>query len=107
VIETHGSAPVVDWFATSATLGLVFCIWHTWHYDGWRYVYPSFGFGSASQRGETDDRCFVFKKTDWFRTTMIWVHLVGLIFFVISRWMDVHVVYQEVSPFVMVNMRSL
>jgi hypothetical protein len=28
---------------------------------------------------------------------MIWVHLVGLLFFVASKWMDVHVVYQEVS----------
>jgi len=27
---------------------------------------------------------------------MIWVHLVGLLFFVTSKWMDVHVVYQEV-----------
>jgi hypothetical protein len=29
---------------------------------------------------------------------MIWVHLVGLLFFVSSKWMDVHVVYQEVCP---------
>jgi len=47
---------------------------------------------------DSDDRCFVFKRADWFRTLMIWVHLVGLLFFVASKWMDVHVVYQEVCP---------
>jgi hypothetical protein len=29
---------------------------------------------------------------------MVWVHLIGLIFLTVSQWMDVHVIYQEVSP---------
>lgn len=30
------SPPVVDWFATSSTLSLIFMAWHTWNYDRWR-----------------------------------------------------------------------
>ena len=39
----------------------------------------------------------VYRQEDWFRTIILYVHLVGLSFFVASQWMDVHVVYQQVS----------
>ena len=37
--HANSSGPVVDWFATSSSLGFVFCVWHTWHYDRWRSVF--------------------------------------------------------------------
>jgi len=54
-------------------------------------------FCPAQHKARTEDRCFIFKRADWFRSLMIWVHLIGLLFLVTSRWMDVHVVYQDVS----------
>lgn len=71
-------APVINWCATSATLAYIFVWWHTWNYDRWR--------------------CLVFRRDDWFRTFILYVHIVGCTFFVASTWMDVHVVYQQVSP---------
>lgn len=103
-------APVINWSATSGTLALIFVWWHTWNYDRWRSVlFPTISEDHQTQRRGRYrlcilpglvlnwSRCMVYRQEDWFRTIILYVHLIGLTFFVASQWMDVHVVYQQVS----------
>jgi hypothetical protein len=43
-------------------------------------------------------RCLLFKRADWFRTFMAWVHIIAAAFLVTSQWIDVHILYKQVSP---------
>jgi hypothetical protein len=45
-------------------------------------------------------RCLLFKRADWFRTFMAWVHIIAAAFLVISQWIDVHILYKQVGPLI-------
>ncbi|WVQ81999.1 hypothetical protein IAT38_004126 [Cryptococcus sp. DSM 104549] len=61
--------------ALVATTGLLFMIWHTWHYDRWR--------------------CMLYSKNDWFRAMMCHILMGSIGCLLVYTWIDVHVLYAE------------
>lgn len=75
---TSSSPAGQTWACVVTTSGLLFILWHTWHFDRWR--------------------CFTFSKKEWFKPTITWMILSSVMIFTVWAWMEAYVMYEEVSP---------
>ncbi|WWD19005.1 hypothetical protein CI109_103462 [Kwoniella shandongensis] len=66
--------------ALSATTGLLFMIWHIWHFDRFR--------------------CMLYSRDDWFRAVMCHILFWSVICFLVYTWINVHVIYSEYWVFI-------
>ncbi|ORY35618.1 hypothetical protein BCR39DRAFT_475657 [Naematelia encephala] len=65
--------------ALIALTGLLFLLWHTWHYDGFKCLYNI--------------------RSDWFRTLMILILLVSIAFFCLATLVESYVLYDQYYVF--------
>ncbi|WVQ74822.1 hypothetical protein IAR50_004429 [Cryptococcus sp. DSM 104548] len=61
--------------ALESLAGILFMIWHTYHYDRWK--------------------CLLYSKEEWFRAFMCHMLFGSVICLQIYTWIDVHVLYAE------------
>ncbi|ODN78906.1 hypothetical protein, variant [Cryptococcus amylolentus CBS 6039] len=61
--------------ALESLAGMLFMIWHTYHYDRWK--------------------CLLYTKDEWFRAFMCHILFGSVMCLQIYTWIDVHVIYAE------------
>ena len=102
---TNQNRPAGTGFAAlAATTALLFNLWHTWHYDRFKWASPrSSNSNSVDSIRKwclrtllTTDSCLLYSRQNWFRALMCQILLTSIICFVIADWIGLHVFYSEV-----------